>query len=77
MTKENLICSKCGGNARRGFLSERSDRASFIPKWIEGEPVRPQFLGIKGDNVDVTNRNAFDVRSLRCDRCGFLELYAV
>lgn len=72
-----LPCSKCGGKMRRGFLADRGDHNTFVAHWIHGEPVNAEIFGIKGDNVDVRNRNAFPVCSIRCDQCGFLELYAV
>lgn len=71
-----LPCAKCGGKMRRGFIAERSEHYTMIARWIDGEPVNAELFGIKGTNVDVRNRNQFPVRSLRCDHCGFLELYA-
>ena len=38
---------------------------------------RSSFLGVKGSNIEIGGRRQFSVRSLRCERCGFLELYAV
>lgn len=72
-----LPCSKCGGKMRLGFLAERGQHSTYVAKWIDGEPVNAELFGIQGVNVDVRNRNAFPIRSLRCDQCGFLELYAV
>ena len=62
---------------RRGFISERSESSTMIANWVDGEPVNAELFGIKGVNVSVHNRNKFPVRSLRCDQCGFLELYAI
>ena len=72
-----LPCSKCGGKMRRGFITETSDGHNMVARWVEGEPIYSEFLGIRGSNVDIRNRNVFQVWSLRCDQCGFLELYAV
>ena len=62
---------------RRGFIAERSEHYTMIANWVDGDPVNAELFGIKGSNVDVRNRNKFPVRSLRCDQCGFLELYAI
>jgi predicted nucleic-acid-binding Zn-ribbon protein len=72
-----LPCPKCNGRMRLGFLAERGQQSTYVAQWIDGEPVNPELCGRKGVNVDVRNRNAFPVRSIRCDQCGFLELYAV
>ena len=77
MAQEGYKCIKCGFEAARGFLADYSDGANFVAKWIEGEPQQASFLGISGSNVDINGRRQFNVRSLRCERCGFLELYAV
>ncbi|MFL6467378.1 MAG: hypothetical protein ACJ72Z_05420 [Pyrinomonadaceae bacterium] len=72
-----LPCSKCGGKMRRGFIAEKTDHHTMIASWVDGEPVNAEIFGLRGVNVDVRNRNQFPVRSLRCDQCGFLELYAI
>jgi predicted nucleic-acid-binding Zn-ribbon protein len=77
MAQQVYACPKCGGDMRRGFLAERGEHSTFVAKWIDGEPVNAEIFGIRGQNVNIQNRNSFQVRSLRCDLCGFLELYAV
>ncbi len=61
---------------RRGFVAERSEHYTMVAKWVDGEPVNAELFGIKGTNVDISKRNTFPIRSIRCDQCGFLELYA-
>lgn len=77
MTAESYKCPKCNGSMFRGFIAERSDNASFVANWIEGEPINRKMFGITGMNVEVHGRRQFGIRSLRCEQCGFLELYAV
>ncbi|MEP6787432.1 MAG: hypothetical protein ABJB40_03310 [Acidobacteriota bacterium] len=72
-----LKCSKCGGAMVKGFIADKSEHSYHVGKWVEGEPEHPSLLGITGDNVNVYKRPSFDVRSLRCEQCGFLENYAV
>lgn len=45
--------------------------------WIKGEPRAEQgIFGPTGDfSLERATKNT--VRSLRCDKCGFLELYAI
>lgn len=61
-----------------GFIASKSQGTThYVGKWVAGEPVQAELLGIVGANVDVEGRHQFFVRSYRCDSCGFLELYAV
>jgi hypothetical protein len=61
-----------------GMMTERGENAArFMAKWTEGDPQHAQVFGLVGENVDVRGRRQYSVRSLRCDQCGFLELYAV
>jgi ribosomal protein L37E len=77
MSEEGFKCAKCGHQTTRGFLADYSDAAYFVAKWIEGEPVQRTVFGITGNNVETHGRREYNVRTLRCERCGFLELYAV
>lgn len=78
MAQKSYICPKCGGPMSRGFVSERGDNSSrFVARWTEGDPLQVQRFGITGENVQVDGRRQFSIRSLRCENCGFLELYAV
>ena len=65
-------CPKCRGRMSEGFVLDRGayDSAN-TQKWVEGEPKRSFWTGLKTDN-----REAYVVTTYRCDRCGFLESYA-
>jgi len=77
MSSQQYACSKCGGNMTKGFAADKSEHYYMKLGWIDGEPEHASLLGIKGDNVKVHDRVRRDVRRLRCEKCGFLELYAV
>jgi len=53
----------------KGFAADKADHYYMKLVWIDGEPKQASLLGIQGDNIDI--------RGLRCEKCGFLELYAV
>jgi hypothetical protein len=61
----------------RGFIADDTGGSDVVAKWVEGEPVNAKFLGLTGLNVVIRGRMMFPLRSLRCEECGFLELYAV
>lgn len=77
MAQEGYQCGKCGFRSTRGFLVDYSEGSDFLVRWVEGEPQNVIVFGITGKNVETRDRRQFNVRSLRCERCGFLELYAV
>lgn len=76
MTESKYPCKLCGGETTRGFLADHHKSNYFVGKWIEGEPDHVEFMGLQG-NVKTAGRRQFDIRSLRCEKCGYLELYAV
>jgi len=77
MTQAQHKCPKCEGSQRKGFIAERGEHSYFVPFWVEGEPQKVEVFGITAENVQMKGRNKFPVRSMRCDQCGYLELYAV
>lgn len=70
-------CSKCGGTMTRGFVADRDRVTYYEAKWVEGDPEHDQLFGFVGESVATFDRQNFVVRSMRCEKCGFLELYAV
>jgi DNA gyrase inhibitor GyrI len=55
-----------------GFILDRGDHNSKnLQKWVEGEPEKSFFLGIR-----TNDRDKYEVSTYRCDRCGYLESYA-
>jgi predicted RNA-binding Zn-ribbon protein involved in translation (DUF1610 family) len=66
-------CPKCGGDMEVGYLRDRSHGAtSRAAEWAEGVPESTWFGTLK---VGATVR--YQVEAFRCEKCGFLEQYAV
>lgn len=65
-----MTCPKCGSPMTTGFLLER-DQGAKTTEWIEGDPEKSVWTGLK-----LKGRRRFPVVADRCERCGFLELYA-
>lgn len=76
---ENQIfkCVKCGGEMKRGFVVDQGDNSYYPTYWVEGEPINASLFGIQGVNLDIGGRKLYLIRSLRCEKCGFTELYSV
>jgi hypothetical protein len=64
-----MTCPKCGSPMTTGFLLDMKDSAK-VTEWVEGAPEK-SFWGLK-----LKGRRRFPVTADRCERCGFLELYA-
>jgi hypothetical protein len=55
-----------------GFVLDRGEsNAKMLQKWVEGAPERSFWLGVR-----TKGRDAYEVMTFRCDRCGYLESYA-
>lgn len=65
-----MKCPKCGSPMTTGFLLDMNQQARSV-EWIEGRPEKSFWEGLK-----TKNRRRFEVLADRCERCGFLELYA-
>ena len=66
-----LTCPRCSGILVRGFIVDEGYGAKSVPKWVEGEPVKSIWSGLK-----LRGKTQLDVSTYRCQRCGFLESYA-
>jgi predicted nucleic-acid-binding Zn-ribbon protein len=64
-----MTCPKCGSPMTTGYLLDQ-DQGPKTTDWVEGAPEK-SFWGLK-----LKNRRRFPVVADRCERCGFLELYA-
>ena len=67
----SLTCPRCSGTMERGFLVDESYGTRSVPKWLEGEPEKCIWTGLK-----LRGKNRLDVSTYRCRRCGYLESYA-
>lgn len=69
-----MTCPKCQSPMSEGFMLDKAPghgRAATFAEWMAG-PMQFSFFG----GVKVRNRRRLPVRAMRCDNCGFLELYA-
>ena len=65
-------CPKCHGRMFEGFVLDHGDyNSKKLQEWIEGEPVKSFWHG-----YHTKDREAYIVKTYRCERCGFLEAYA-
>ena len=65
-------CPRCRSNMSEGFVLDRGDHNSpGQQRWIEGEVRRSFWRGL-----ETKGRDAYQVTTYRCDRCGYLESYA-
>ena len=66
-------CSRCRGKMEPGFVLDRGHaNSSNTQKWVEGDPERSFWQGLK-----TKGRDQHSVRTYRCERCGYLESYAM
>ncbi|MFL5385237.1 MAG: PF20097 family protein [Longimicrobiaceae bacterium] len=65
-----MTCPKCGSPMTSGFLLDMKDSAT-VTDWVEGAPEKSFWTGL-----NLKGRRRFPVVADRCERCGFLELYA-
>jgi len=69
---QNNKCSKCGGNLEEGFIRDAVPGGSAPSAWYQGPLERSFWMGVK-----TVGRVHYQVRTYRCNQCGFLESYAL
>ena len=66
-------CPKCQGRMTEGFIVDSGDYGTAsVSTWQGGEPKKSFWTGLKQDK-----KAQLQVTTWRCDRCGFLENYAL
>jgi predicted nucleic-acid-binding Zn-ribbon protein len=65
-------CPKCSGSMAEGFIIDASHNTMAVSRWIEGAPEKSMWTGLK-----LSGRGRSEIATWRCNRCGFLEHYAV
>ncbi len=65
-------CPKCGGSMAEGFVVDQGYGSAHVSTWQHGEPKKSIWFGVKQSKSDQ-----LEVSSWRCQRCGFLESYAL
>ena len=63
-------CPKCGGAMFEGYILDRTYGGKLQSAWVEGEPEKSFWVGLKTGDRDV-----FNVQALRCGSCNYLEVY--
>jgi rubredoxin len=64
-------CPKCGGAMTDGFIVDKTYGGADVPRWVEGEPKKSIWVGLK-----LGGTKPIEVTTWRCRRCGYLESYA-
>lgn len=65
-------CPKCDGSMSEGFVLDEGYGHYRVTRWQPGAPKKSIWTGIKQKKADQLK-----VSTRRCDRCGYLELYAL
>lgn len=71
MTGHDTTCAKCGQAMEPGFVLDRAQGGMMQSTWVDGEPERSVWTGIK-----VKGHEQLSVITYRCRNCGYLEAYA-
>jgi predicted Zn-ribbon and HTH transcriptional regulator len=64
-------CPKCAAAMEPGFMLDWTVGGYLVTEWMEGEPEKSFWTGLK-----LNRRRRLKVVAWRCRRCGFLESYA-
>ena len=64
-------CPKCQGEMEEGFIADTTYGGVVTSKWVEGEPEKSFWTGIK-----TRDREQIQISTYRCAGCGYLESYA-
>ncbi len=64
-------CPKCAGTMEPGFLLDQGEGPHAVTEWVEGEPEKSLWTGLK-----LRRKTRLKIATWRCRRCGFLESYA-
>ena len=67
-----MQCPKCAGSMTEGFVADATHGAIGVSSWVEGTPDKSVWTGVR-----LGNKRRAEIATWRCNRCGFLEHYAV
>lgn len=71
MSTQPLTCLICETPMQPGFVLDRGGNAHHVAEWIQGEPEKSFWLGLK-----TKGRQALPITALRCPTCGRVDLFA-
>lgn len=67
-----LECVKCGGRMTGGLVIDYTHGGKVQSRWVEGAPEESFWTGLK-----TSGRAQYKAETYRCERCGYLESYAL
>ena len=67
-----IECGKCSGRMAEGFVVDFTYGGAAASSWVEGAPERSAWSALK-----LSGKPKSRIAAWRCERCGFLEHYAV
>ncbi len=70
--KPSSRCPRCDGSMSPGFVVDKGYGETSVSTWQSGEPRKSIWVGVKQSKKDQ-----LEITTLRCDRCGYLEQYAL
>jgi hypothetical protein len=71
MSDPERVCPKCKAKMERGFVLDQTYGGRFPAKWVEGEPERTIWLGVR-----LKGKRSLELATYRCTSCGYVESYA-
>ena len=72
ITMPSPKCGKCGGEMREGFIPDAERSSTGITIWVADKPEFSTF-----GSARANGKEAYEIRTFRCVKCGFLESYAI
>jgi len=66
-----MACPKCGSPMTGGYIMSTDGAHNGVAEWIEGRPEKRWW------GLNFKNRRRYPIAAARCERCGYLEFYAV
>ena len=71
MTIAEMKCPKCAGKMAQGFVPDYTHQQALVEGWHEGQPKKSFWIQTK-----APRNQGFPIGAFRCEKCGYLELYA-
>jgi hypothetical protein len=69
---QSRSCPKCEQGMAEGFIVDKTYGAVGVASWVEGAPAKSIWVGVK-----LRGKSPIEISTWRCNRCGFLESYAL
>jgi predicted nucleic-acid-binding Zn-ribbon protein len=66
-------CAKCGAEMEEGFALDRTGGKHDVMSWVSSKALVKLF---GGGGAKLNSGDSRAIKSFRCSKCGYLELYA-